>query len=327
LKPIYLKKITACLPERTVTNDEIIANEGLKMKAAWIESRIGIRERRWAAPNQAASDLAFEAVRDLGTGEATLFVSTISPDFLTPSTASILKRKLGWTGDRPATDIAAACAGLVFGFELAHHRLLATEEKNVIVCATEVRSRFLNPKDRRTVFIFGDAACAFWFARESEGSIARLDWTSARTEASPEIEILIPGGGSRAPLTAESLARGDAAIQMVDGAGIESAVEGLLLEKLRQELGSRSETVADYDFFVFHQGNSRMIREVCAALGIRENQTLLNFERYGNSSSASVGVVLEEAARLGRIAPGDRVLMIAMGAGRHLGLCGLTWNA
>ncbi len=325
-KNVYISSLNHYLPVQKVSNQEIIDLNSLKMKAAWIESRLGIVERRWAHPDQAASDLAVESIKLHKSSEAPLYVSTISPDYLTPSTASEIKRKLDWISSEPSTDIAAACAGFIFALELAALRILSGATQNSYACATEVRSRFLDLHDRRTVFLFADAACSALLTSDSQKSHGQLLWTATYTQSKGPAEILVPAGGSKQPIGPEQLAAQDHKIRMVDGGSIEDVIYSTLVERIKTCLQQRNERIDDYNFIVFHQGNATMLKKLCAEIGFSEEQTHINFNTYGNSSSASLGVALSEAVHLKKIKSGSRVLLVAMGAGYHLGIAGLSWN-
>ncbi|HVK61274.1 MAG TPA: ketoacyl-ACP synthase III [Bdellovibrionales bacterium] len=325
-KDIYLEDLSYYVPERVVTNQEIIDANSLKMKADWLSSRVGINERRWARADQSASDLAVEAIKRLKRPftAGALFVSTISPDFLTPSTASVIKQKLGLTDSLPGIDMSAACAGQIFALEQAAFRMSASKDSDALVVATEVRSRYLDPTDRRTVFLFADAASCWRLSRTS--GIAKLDWTLAQTRASEDYEILVPGGGSKEPLTSESVASGRQFIRMNDGAKIVDATNTQLVDGIRSAVEKSGSKIEDYDFFVFHQGNGSIIRAVAKTLGVREDQTWVCFDRFGNSSSASCGVAFGEAFERGAIHAGSRVLLVAMGAGYHVGMASFSFT-
>ncbi len=325
---VFIGDMAHFLPPRRVTNQSIIEGQNLKMKASWVESRLGIHERRWAEDSETTSDLAVKALQSLrgSLGEGPLFLSTISPDYLTPSTSSEVKRKMNWQGLHPAYDISAACAGFIFSLESAALMSMATEQPVVYSAAAEIRSRFLDLKDRRTVFIFADAAAACSVVKKEKGAIAKLLWTSCSTQSHVAPEILIPAGGTKMPLTIELLNNKSDKIRMVDGVSITEAVEMKLLEAVKAALTERSESVSDYSFFVFHQGNGQLIQRILSQLGAAAEQTHINFGDYGNSSSASVAVALSEAAQLKKIKKGQKVLLVAMGAGYHLGLAGLEWK-
>ncbi len=326
MSKVWIKDIAFYVPERIVTNDEIIEAHSLKMRASWIERRIGITERRWASDEQAASDLAVEAAKKLKLNKfkGSVWVSTISQDYFTPSTASIIKSKLGLTDDLPAIDMNNACAGQIFALDNAVARLKTTDETEALVFATEVRSRFLNMKDRRTVFLFGDGAVVFQLEK-SDDAPGEVEWCQSKTIPSPDFEILVPGGGSRHPYSSGEEIH--PYIKMQDGEKIFQATTESLIGLITQSLAKNNLTVDDYDYYVFHQGNGAIISKVCNELGISEDKTWVNFDRYGNTSSASMGIALAEAHELGKIKKGNRVLVMAMGAGFHVGMASIIWGA
>lgn len=322
-KQIFIKKISHYLPPNKIANEVLISAESLKMKASWVESRLGIKERRWASADQSTSDLAKEALQKINEGEGALYLSTISPDYFTPSTSSEIKRKMGWPGVLPAIDLAAACAGFIFSLESAALYLHATHHSPVYALAAELRSRFLNKKDRRTVFLFGDAAVACSLCEAKENSLAQLLWTHCSTQSLGEPEILIPSGAAKNELSFEGLESGENKIKMVDGVAITNVIEERLVDSVKNCLALRNETINDYALFAFHQGNGQLIRNVLSQLGANETQTHINFGEYGNSSSASVGVVLSEMFEKNQIQIGQKILLVAMGAGYHLGVASL----
>jgi 3-oxoacyl-[acyl-carrier-protein] synthase-3 len=325
-KNIYIQAIQHYLPPRRISNQELIDLNSLKMKSSWIEGRIGITERRWALPEQAASDLAVEALRKIDMGEAPLFVSTISPDYLTPSTSSEIKRKMNWTGMEMGLDFQAACAGFIFSLELAAQRIQSGVSGKAYACATEVRSRFLDLTDRRTVFLFADAAAGCLLSNDPKDAQGQLLWTATYTQSTGTPEILVPAGGSKTPIELSQLENKDHKIRMVDGVAIEETIYKSLTDKVNENLKIHKESISDYDFVVFHQGNGTLLKNLAMQMGFREDQTHINFNIYGNSSSASLGVALSEAIELGKIKPGNKVLMVAMGAGYQLGVAALRWG-
>lgn len=326
MSKVWIKDIAFYVPERKVTNDEIIEAHGLKMKASWIEKRIGITHRRWADKDQAASDLAIEAAKKLNLKnfKGSIWVSTISQDYFTPSTASIIKAKLDLSDDLPAMDVNNACAGQIFALDCAVSRLKTNDEKEALVFATEVRSRFLNMKDRRTVFLFGDGAVVFHLEK-SDDAPGEVEWCISKTIPSKDFEILVPDGGSRNPYM-DDIEKYHPYIKMQDGEKIFQATTESLIDIISEALAKNNLTVEDYDYYVFHQGNGAIISKVCDKLGISDDKTWVNFGTYGNTSSASMGIALAEAHKLGKIKKGNRVLVMAMGAGFHIGLASIKWG-
>jgi 3-oxoacyl-[acyl-carrier-protein] synthase-3 len=323
---IALKSCSFYVPENMVDNQFIIDLNSLKMKASWVEKRIGITHRHWASEDQAASDLATEAAKKLNLKDfnGSLWVSTISQDFYTPSTASLVKKRLGIEGNAPAIDLNGACAGQIFALDCAYRRLLASDETEALVIATELRSKFLNKHDRRTVFLFGDGASAIHLKKE-EGDYF-LHWVESLTIPSDQYDIFIPAGGSREPLTAQSIEEHKNKITMNDGVGIFEKTTESLVEVINKLIHEKNESLSDYAYFMFHQGNGAIIRKILENLNLSEEQTHINFNKFGNTSSASMGIALAEAIELGKIKKGDKVMCLAMGAGYHIGVMSFTWG-
>lgn len=324
---IILKAVGHYVPDQIITNDELIERESLKIKSSWVEHRIGIRERRWASDDQLASDLAIEAIKtlQLKNFKGALWLSTISQDYLTPSTSSRVKAKLQWKHELPCFDLNSACAGHLFALEMAYQRLLCSDEVEALVVSSEIRSRFTNPKDRRTVFLFADGASAFHLVKKSANTNAGIEWTLSKTLTCESLDIYIPAGGSALPL-AQVNDSSETFIKMNDGPKIFDLTTNALVAAIMESLETKNLTLQDYDFFVFHQGNTLIIKTVLEKLGLGLEKTHINFERYGNTSSASMGIALSEAVQLGKIKTGDRVLLMAMGAGHHMGMTSIVWS-
>ncbi len=326
---VWIKQVSYHVPENIISNKDIIDLNQLKIKDEWIKNRIGIENRRWVDKQTAASDLAVEAIlkMNLQDFDGPIFVSTISPDYPTPSTASIIKKKLQLENDSPAIDISAACAGHLFALDLAKSKLLTSHYKQALVVATETRSKFLNKADRRTVFLFSDAAVVF-LIEKSDNPTGDIEWIETKTIASKEFEILVPSGGSVAPYenTEEAKSTFYPFIKMNDGEKIVEATTVSLITIVTESLTKHNQKVSDFDFFVFHQGNGDIIKNICINLNIPLNKTEIIFNQFGNSSSSSMGLAFAMALENGNIKNGDRVLLISMGAGYHVGLSSILWN-
>lgn len=326
-KDIYIDYLGSYVPEEIVTNEELIARECLKMKASWVERNLGITQRRWASSLQSASDLAVHALDDYDykNFDGSIWVSTISPDYLTPSTSSLIKKKLKLSRPSPTFDISAACSGWIFALECAAMRIQISGETEAFAIATEVRSRYLNPKDRRTVFLFADGAvCAHLTNKRPDKPHFHLSWTHLSTIPASDFEILVPAGGSVKPLSAEVLANSEQYIQMVDGNSIVEATHKHLIEVILNLVGKNK--LFEYELIVFHQGNKHLILNIMSLLELDASKTHITFDKYGNSSSASVGVTLKEALDCRELSQGAKVLLVTFGHGQHLGLSELIWN-
>lgn len=327
MKNIYIKSISHYIPSKKVTNDELISNYSLKIKSSWIEQRLGISTRAWAEDNETTSDLATKSLQKITNAEeAPLFLSTISPDYLTPSTSAEIKRKMNWTEGDIAIDLANACAGHIFAMDLASRYLQTSDKKIAYACAAETRSRFLNKQDRRTVFIFADAASSLLLTTEEKDSLAKINWLKTFTKFSPEHEILIPAGGAKTPLTVEGLNTHQNTITMCNGPQIEDTIFETLIKLVQDNLKSNNESLHEYDWMFFHQGNTQLIHKVCEKLNFPITKTHTTFEKFGNSSSASLIVTLSDAYEQGLIKKGQKILLVAMGAGYHAGVGSLSWN-
>jgi 3-oxoacyl-[acyl-carrier-protein] synthase-3 len=314
---VALAATAAYLPARRVDNAELAAL-GCPLSPAEIERAAGILERRHAAPDEAASDLAAAAgraaLRCAGRAATALdrvIVSTTSPDHLMPSTACAAAQRLGVI-QAPAFDLAASCAGFAFALDAAA-RAVATGEGAVLAVAAEVRSRFVDVRDRATGALFGDGAAAALLERGEPGAgIVAIGVTCA---PAAEPSLLIPAGGSREPTSAATVAANRHVIEMRDGVRLYvEACEGIA--RVGNELlAAIGLSLADVDLVVPHQPNRRMIRRLGQLLRLGPERLFCNVERVGNTSSAACGIALDAALRGGRVRPGGRVLLVTGGAG------------
>lgn len=318
---VRISGVGAYLPARVVTNQDLAAL-GAPLSDEEIVRLCGIRERRWAAPDEATSDLAAHAcraaMRSAGVEAAQidrLILATVSPDHSSPSAACIAQKALG-LGDAPAYDLTASCSGFLYALDAAA-RAVATGDRNVLACAADVRSRFLDPTDRATCALFGDGAGAAVVSAGVPGkgllAIGLLaDGSGARS-------VYVPAGGSREPATAGSVAQRRHFIQMAEGPQVYlTAVEGMLgtAEALLKELALSFD---DIDLLVPHQPNKRILDRLARIARLPEEKMFVNVERIGNVSGATCVIALEEALRTGRARAGMRVLLVAAGAGYTAG--------
>ncbi len=307
----------AYAPEKVLTNLDLARL--VDTSDEWIRERTGIRERRIAREGEAASDMAFEAARralDAAGISAQdldmIIVGTVTGDLPMPACAAILQRKLGVT-TIPAFDISAACAGFIYGLSIADQFLRTGSRKRVLVVGVELLSRVLNWKDRATCVLFGDGAGAAVLA-PADGDGRGVLSTRLYTDSSLVDSLCIRAGGSREPLTPEGLAEDRQKVFMVGSDIFKIAVKNLTSAS-RAALDSAGFAPNDVTWVVPHQANLRIIAQVALRLDIPLERFVLNIERYGNTSSASIPLALDEAVRDGRIKRGDTVLMSALGAG------------
>lgn len=307
----------AYAPERRLTNLDL--EKLVDTSDEWITERTGIKERRMAADDEAASDMALKAAeRALESAELSataldmIVVGTISADMPLPACAAFLQNKLGAT-QIPAFDVAAACAGFVYSMSIGDQFIRTGMCNNVLVVGVELLTRVLNWKDRTTCVLFGDGAGAAVLGPTSESN-ARVLSTKLYTDATLAESLCIPGGGSKEPLSTETIAAGRDKVHMIGQDIFKVAVRNLTSAS-RQALEEAGLEPSDVDWVVPHQANQRIIAQVAQRLDIPLSRFILNIERYGNTSSASIPIALDEGVRDGRIKPGQTVLMCALGAG------------
>ena len=314
------------VPERVLTNEDL--SKLVETSDEWITERTGIRERHIAEPDQAASDLALPAARQaleqsrLDPAELDLVVvATVTPDMFFPSTGSLLAAELG-AEDAAAYDLSAGCTGFMYALAQAYGSVAGGIARNALVVGAETLSKIINWHDRSTCVLFGDGAGAVVLGRVGEGGFLGFELGS---DGEGGKELSIPGGGSRNPSSAETVAQEMHFLQM-NGREVYKFATRVLVssaEKLLDEVGL---TVDDIDLYVPHQANKRIIDHAASKLGIPEEKVFVNVDRYGNTSSASIPLCLAQGVREGRLKSGTRVLMTGMGAGLTWGSAYTVWG-
>jgi 3-oxoacyl-(acyl-carrier-protein) synthase III len=324
----------AYLPERTVTNDDMAARVP-GASADWNTDRTGILERRYAAPGEAASDLAVHAARNalsqagLAADELDyIIVSTTTGDAPIPSTASLVQYALG--AHRAACfDVNIACTGFVTALSVAQAYVTLRRATKVLVIGTDVWTRFIDFGDRATSVLFGDGAGAAVIGAlpGAGGATGRglLDVELVSHGADHEL-ISMPAGGSRRPASAGTIADGGHLLRMQGRAVRDFVLDNVpgLLTRLLKRCGYEP---TDVDHFVPHQANGRLVTELAEASGLRQAHTHLPLRHTGNIGSASVPVALDAANRSGALREGDLVLLAGFGAGMAAGAALMRWTA
>lgn len=315
-------------PERVMTNDEIATM--VETSDEWIVSRTGIRERRIAADDETTTILSVRASRDalavagLDPAELDLvIVATCTPDYPLPATSVLVATELGATR-AAGFDLQAACSGFLYGLASGTSFVRSGMYRNVLVIGVEILSRFLNWSDRSTCVLFGDGAGAVVIqASDQPGGMLGMDLFSDGTGCE---SIIVPAGGTIHPASHETVDARQHAIKML-GSEVYKYATRQMGESALAALRNAGMTVDDVDQFVFHQANLRIINSVQKQFGIPDAKTFVNIEKYGNTSAASVPMALTEAVASGRIKQGDRVLMVAFGAGYTAGAAVVEWTA
>jgi 3-oxoacyl-[acyl-carrier-protein] synthase-3 len=307
----------AYAPEKVLTNRDI--EKMVDTSDEWIRERTGIGERRIAADGEAASDLALRAsLRALEAASVRaseldmIIVGTISGDHPMPACAAYLQRKLG-ASQIPSFDVSAACAGFLYGLAIGDQFVRTGALRRVLVVGVELLSRIINWRDRATCVLFGDGAGAVVLG-PADGDGRGVLSTKLHTDASLTDSLYIPAGGSRERLTPEALAAQRDKVFMVGSDIFRIAIKNLTSAS-RAALDAAGLPSNAVKWVVPHQANLRILAQVAQRLDIPLERFVLNIERYGNTSSASIPIALDEAVRDGRIQKGDTVLMCALGAG------------
>ena len=309
------------VPERVLTNAEL--EKMVETSDDWITSRTGIKERRIAAENQFTSDLAAQAaMRAMQNGGIRpdqidlIIVATITPDMPFPSTACLVQQKIG-ARRAAAFDVEAACSGFIYALEIGQQFIMSRTYETVLVIGAEKLSTIVNWTDRNTCVLFGDGAGAAILQHRPE---AHGLLTACMGADGSQAELLcMPGGGSRCPATADTVAAGLHYLRMDGKETFKNAVNAMLTAG--QEALRRCElSISQIKCVIPHQANRRIIDAVSDRLGVKPDQVFINLHKYGNTSAASVAIALDEAVQSGRIVRGDLVLLVVFGAG-------LTWAA
>jgi 3-oxoacyl-[acyl-carrier-protein] synthase-3 len=308
------------VPERVVTNDEL--STMMDTSDEWIVERTGIRERRIAAPEEALSDLALPAAREAledagleGPEVDLIIVATVTPDMAFPATAAILADQLG-ADEAGAYDLSAGCTGFMYAVAQAYGMLAGGLAQRALVVGGDVLSKILDWSDRSTAVLFGDGAGAVVMERVGEGGFLGFELGA---DGSGGPQLYLPGGGSRTPSTAESVAERLHFVQM-NGREVYKFATRVLVSSAEAVLAECGRTVDEVDVYVPHQANVRIIDHATQKLGIPEDRVVIDVDRYGNTSSGSIPLALADAKADGRLAAGRLVLMTGMGAG-------LTWGS
>ena len=287
----------------------------------WITTRTGIKQRRIAAKDEHTSDMAAKAAlkaieqAKISLAEIDLIlVATATPDMLFPATACFVQKKIGAT-NAACLDISAACAGFLFGVEIAQQFITSHTYDTVLVIGADKLTSITNWSDRNTCILFGDGAGAA-ILRHRGGSHGVIS-THIGSDGQYTDILFMPGGGSRCPITRENVDLNLQTIHMTGKEVYKHAVTAMLsaAKKALEQAGLKIEDIA---CVIPHQANMRIIEAIADRLDIPLERFYVNLDRYGNTSAAAVAIALDEANRSGRIKPGDYVLMVVFGGG-------LTW--
>lgn len=314
------------VPRRILTNDDL--TRMVDTSDEWIISRTGIRERRIAGEGETTASLAIEAARkaleptDLDAHDVDLvIVATSTPEHLFPATACLVQDALG-ASRAGAFDLSAACTGFIYALNFGAQAIRTGSIDNAIVIGSETLSRFVNWEDRGTCILFGDGAGAFVLQASDEpggvlSCVMRSDGSGGRL-------LSLPAGGSRIPTTPQTVADKLHTIHM-NGREVFRFATRVMAAATRESVGEAGLTMADIDYVIPHQANQRIIEAAARGLRMPMDRFVVNLERFGNTSTASIPLALCEAVDEGRIRPGQNLVMVGFGAGLTWGALALKW--
>lgn len=307
-------------PEGILTNAEL--EKMVETSDEWITSRTGIKQRRKAAPGEYTSMFAVKAARQaieragLQVEDIDLLLcATVSPDQILPSTGCIIQAELG-ANKAAAMDVVAACSGFLYGLTLADAMVRTGQSKYALVIGAEVLTQYVDYTDRNTCVLFGDGAGAAVLGPVDgdRGILAARIKSDGRYQE----QLFSPGGGTRRPATAATLAAGDHFFKMRGNELFKVAVKSMA-EISRAILEEAGVSASDIKIFIPHQANQRITDGVAGKLNVESERVYSNIAMHGNTSSASIPIALDECVEAGRISEGDLVLMASFGGG-------VTWG-
>ncbi|MGA0369256.1 MAG: beta-ketoacyl-ACP synthase III [Kiritimatiellia bacterium] len=326
--PIQLLGTGSYTPDNVLTNQDL--EKMVDTNDEWITSRTGIRERRIAHADQATSDLALIAARralEAAEMEASeldvILIATCSPDMAFPSTATLVQHQLGAT-QAFAMDLSAACSGFIFGLETARNLLESGRYRTALVIGAEKMSSLIDWQDRSTCILFGDGAGAA-VLRNEENSQGGIGPCILGSNGSLSELLQVPAGGSRRPVTPQVLEERSNTISMAGQEVFKHAVLNMT-DTAKRLLQQAEWEPSELALVIPHQANQRILEAIRTRVGVEKDNVFVNVDKYGNTSAASIGIALDEAVRQHRLNPGDKVMLLAFGAGFTWGGMLLEWR-
>ena len=323
-------KITALgcyTPPKILTNADL--EKMVNTSDTWIQERTGIRERHIVDKGVATSDLALEACKKVlaqrgisPTEIETIIVATVTPDTFFPATACILQDKIGARGAW-GFDLSAACSGFLYALTTGSQLIASGAQKNVLVVGADVMSSIINYEDRATCVIFGDGAGAVLLEPAESEEEGILDYLN-EIDGSGGQYLQMPAGGSRMPSTEETVKKKLHYVHQ-DGSQVFKYAIRKMSEACKSILERNSLSVSDLDIFISHQANRRIIEAAASRLGLDPDKVLINIDRYGNTTAATIPLATADAIQQGKLKKGGLVLYAAAGAGYTVGTTLLRW--
>jgi 3-oxoacyl-[acyl-carrier-protein] synthase-3 len=315
------------VPPGVLTNQDL--EKLVDTNNQWILDRTGIVERHIAAPDVATSDMAVEAARCVllqrgirASEIECVIVCTVTPDMMFPSTACLVQDRIGATGAW-GFDLVAACSGFIYGLTTAAHLVMAGTHRKVLVIGADTMSRIIDYTDRSTCILFGDAAGAMLIepAEEGEGFLGFLN----EIDGSGGDALKMPAGGSRLPASQETVAQGLHYVKQ-EGQQVFKYAVRKMYETCHALLDRHGLTAQDVKLMIPHQANLRIINATAERLGMTADQVIINIDRYGNTTAATIPLAARDAIESGKLKKGDIVLFAAVGAGFTVGANLWRWT-
>ena len=327
LRRVQISSLATAVPPQVLTNSDL--EKMVDTSDEWILKRTGIRERHIAGPGVATSDLAAEAAR-IAIGQARLtpsdieflVVGTITPDMCFPSTACLVQDKIG-AGAAWGFDLGAACCGFTYALTTAVQMVATGAHDHALAIGADVMSRIIDYEDRTTCVIFGDGAGAVVVSAAEDPELRIIDFAH-EVDGSGGQALWMPAGGSRLPASHETVDQRLHYVHQEGAAVFKFAVRktGEISRYILERNGLRAH---DVDLFVSHQANRRIIMAAADQLGLPEEKVVINIDRYGNTTGATIPLALADALAAGRLKKGDLVLLASVGAGFTVGAVLLRW--
>lgn len=315
-------------PPRVLTNADL--EKMVETSDEWILTRVGIRERHIVEPGMATSHMAVEAAkrclaaRGLDPAEVqVVIVGTVTPDMFFPATACLVQDRIGAKGAW-GFDVSAACSGFVYALQVGAKLVESGAHTKVLVVGSDTMSSIIDYTDRATCVLFGDGAGAVLLEPAEEGELGLIDYHH-EIDGAGGCSLYMPGGGSLHPSSHETI---DKKMHYVhqDGQAVYKFAVRKMVEAAETVLARNGLTAADLACFIPHQANKRIITASAERLGLRDDQVIINIDRYGNTTAATIPLATETAIQEGRLKKGDLILIASVGAGFTLGAALLRWE-
>ncbi len=323
-----ISSVGSYVPPRLLTNADL--EKMVETNDQWIVERTGIRERHLVDPGVATSDLAVEAAKcclakrgvDANDVEV-IIVATVTPDMLFPATACLVQDKLG-AKSAWGFDLSAACSGFPYALQVGAKLIESGMHKKVLVIGADVMSSVIDYTDRATCVIFGDGAGAVLLEPCEEGEIGLIDYWH-EIDGSGAVALNMPGGGSLHPPTAETVAKKMHYVHQ-DGQAVYKFAVRKMAEAAETVLQRNGVAGSELSCFIPHQANRRIILSTADRLGLSEDRVVINIDRYGNTTAATIPLAMQTALDEKRLKKGDLVLLASVGAGFTVGATLLRWE-